>query len=110
MVTVRQGQCRKCRVTTEAPGPGACDVGGAVLQHDDAGAVVPLYTHATRCVDDVHGARVIDVQAVPRERQSCSDLVHCHLGAKETLTVQLYSACPMRSNCTLLVQWETLNN
>ena len=49
-------------LTTQAAGVSRPVVGGGVLQHHDAGAVVPLDVDPPGGLDQVHAARVVHVQ------------------------------------------------
>ena len=59
-----------CGLTTEASSGHRRIIRSDVLQHHDAGAVIPLYADPARCVDQVHAARVFHVERVTGERES----------------------------------------
>lgn len=78
--------------TTQASSGHRCIIGGNVLQHHDASAVVPLYADPAGCLDQVHAARVFHVKRVMGKGKSHRSVVHRHLGVDgETGTVSSVS-------------------
>lgn len=72
-------RAQRCRLTTQALSGHRCIVGGDVLQHHDACAVIPLYADSTGCLDQVHATGVLHIKRVTGERKSCSSVVYGHL-------------------------------
>lgn len=68
-----------CGPTTQASSGHRCIIGGDVLQHHDASAVIPLYADPTRCLDQVHAACVLHVKGVTGKGKFCRSVVHRHL-------------------------------
>lgn len=68
-----------CGLTTQASSGHRCVIRSAVLQHHDAGAVIPLYADPARCVDQVHAACVFHIKRVTGEWKSSRSVVYCHL-------------------------------
>lgn len=66
-------------LTTQASSGHRCIVGGDVLQHHDARAVIPLDADPTGCLDQVHAPGVLHIKRVTGERKSCSSVVYSHL-------------------------------
>lgn len=70
-----------CGLTTQASSGHRGVVGGDVLQHHDACAVIPLHADATGGLDQVHATGVLHIKRVMREREPCSSVVYCHLNS-----------------------------
>lgn len=83
--------CRHTRViepTAQASSRHRCIMGGDVLQHHDAGAVIPLYADPAGCLDQVHAACVFHEKRVMGKWKSHRSVVHRHLRTdSETGTV-----------------------
>lgn len=70
---------QRCGLTTQALSGHRCIVGGDVLQHHDASAVIPLYADSTGCLDQVHATGVLHIKRVTGEWKPCSSVVYGHL-------------------------------
>lgn len=64
-------------------------MGGDVLQHHDACAVIPLHADSTGGLDQVHAAGVLHIKRVMREGKSCGSVVYCHLNSGGHKRVQM---------------------
>lgn len=72
-------KCLFWKLTAQASSWHGCIIGGNVLQHHDAGAVIPLHADPARCLDLVHAASVLNGKRVMGEGESNRSVVHRHL-------------------------------
>lgn len=80
--------------TAQASSRHRCVIGGNVLEHHDAGAVIPLHADPARCLDQVHAACVLHKKRVMGKGKSHRSVVHRHLrtdGGRGTVSSALES-------------------
>lgn len=76
--------------TAQASSRHRCIIGGNVLQHHDAGAVIPLYADPAGCLDQVHAACVLHEKGVMGKGKSHRSVVHRHLRADSVKAGQFH--------------------